>query len=245
MPPEAGKDGLERAERSSAGLVYQAPFVLPGWLYALVYWTCAFVMILGYGLRVVGRQRMPRRGPVLIIANHQSFFDPVLIGLAAPRRLCYLARQSLFRRRLLGYLISSLHAVPIDHEGLGLDGIRTVLGQLKEGDAVVVFPEGTRTADGRLQRFRPGIHLLLKRARVPVVPLGIAGAYEVWRRSRRWPHAACLLFPPAKKLAVVVGPAIPPDRFADLPRERMLDELFDALDGVQRQAERLRQSATA
>src|SRR5215468_8422770 len=87
--------------------------------YEATYWLSALVMTTGFSLRTVGRRNVPRRGPALLLANHQSFLDPVLAGLAARRHLCFLARKTLFRNRAFGGIIRSLHAVPIDQEGVG------------------------------------------------------------------------------------------------------------------------------
>src|SRR5260370_16104427 len=112
--------------------------------YAATMAVCTF----GFGLRTAGMQRMPLSGPALLVANHQSYLDPPLVGLASRRELVYLARKSLFRNRFFGAFIRAYNAVPIDQEGIGKDGIRTILEQLQLGRAVMVFPEGERTHVG-------------------------------------------------------------------------------------------------
>lgn len=210
-------------------------------VYETTYWLSTSVMTLGFSLRAKGGSRVPSRGPALLIANHQSFIDPVLVGLASPRHLSVLARQTLFRHRLLAWFIRRLNAVPIDHEGVGKEGIKTILGLLQAGRAVLVFPEGTRTRDGKLQPLRPGVQLLIKRTEAPIVPVGIAGAYEAWPRTQPWPTPAPLFLPvPRGGMAVVVGPPLDARPLAALPRHRCLGELFAAVDTVQQQAEQLR-----
>jgi 1-acyl-sn-glycerol-3-phosphate acyltransferase len=218
---------------------------MSGWFgylwYEACFWTSLITFTLGFSLRVRGRRHVPRSGPVLIIANHQSFLDPVLIGLASPRHLSYLARKSLFRHPAFTRLIRSLNAVPIDQDGVGKEGLQTILKQLQEGRAVIVFPEGERTGDGRLQGLRPGIFLLIKRVQAPIVPLGIAGAHDAWPRSRPFPVPAPLFLPPSKgTLAVSVGPALDARHFADRPRDEVLAELFAVLQLEQERAEELR-----
>ncbi len=127
--------------------------------YAAYFWS----FTLGFSLRMQGERNMPQRGPALLIANHQSFLDPILCGLIARRPMVYLARKTLFKNRFGAAIIRSLNAVPIDQEGVGKEGMRTILDQLKLGKAVVVFPEGERTPHGRMQPLKPGIHLLIKR----------------------------------------------------------------------------------
>jgi 1-acyl-sn-glycerol-3-phosphate acyltransferase len=198
-------------------------------------------MTLGFSLRTEGMQHVPRQGPALLIANHQSYLDPVLVGLAARRRLWYVARSTLFRHRFFGWYIRSLNAVPIDQEGTGIEGLRATLRLLKEGKPVMVFPEGGRTPHGKIEPLKPGIHLLMKRAPAPIIPLGIAGAYEAWPTRRPYPILAPLFLPASERtIAVSVGPALDARRYADLSRERALSELFDVLQQVHRRAEQLR-----
>jgi 1-acyl-sn-glycerol-3-phosphate acyltransferase len=210
-------------------------------VHRFVYLLSAVGMPLGFSLRVEGGQSIPRRGPALLIANHQSFLDPILLGLCSSRPLRYLARRTLFKNPFFAWLIRALRAVPIDQEGVGKEGIRTILDELQAGQAVVVFPEGERTGDGRLQPLRPGVHLLIRRTQAPIVPVGIAGAFDAWPRSRKGPRLAPLFLPAGKgTIAVVVGEPLAPERFAKLPREQALGELFVELQKLHARAERLR-----
>ncbi|MCS7044765.1 MAG: 1-acyl-sn-glycerol-3-phosphate acyltransferase [Gemmataceae bacterium] len=201
----------------------------------------AHVYVLGFSLRVEGGNNLPRSGPVLAIANHQSFLDPVAIGLASPRRLIYLARKTLFRNWFFSWLIRSLNAVPIDQEGIGIDGLRTVRDQLALGKAVLVFPEGERTPTGSMVPLKPGIHLLMRKTRMAIVPVGIAGAYHAWPRWRSYPLPAPVFCPPRPgAMAVSIGKPLDSQRWANAPREQVLTELFAAIANQQRRAEKLR-----
>lgn len=212
--------------------------------YESVYWASMTGMTLGFSLRTEGGRSVPRHGPAILIANHQSFLDPMLVGLAARRHLCFLARQTLFRTPLFRALIRSLNAVPIDQDGLGIAGLRAIMHELYSGRAVVVFPEGERTSDGALHPLRPGIHLLIRYARAPVVPIGIAGAYDAWPRWRPAPVPAPLFLPAGKStLAVCVGKTLSGERLAALPREALLTELNGELQKLVQRAERLRRKA--
>jgi 1-acyl-sn-glycerol-3-phosphate acyltransferase len=209
--------------------------------YEFTYLVSMTGMTLGFSLRTEGRHNVPATGPALLIANHQSYLDPVLVGLSSRRHLRYLARKTLFRHRLFRWLIQSLNAVPIDQEGVGKEGIRTVLEQLRGGQAVVVFPEGERTGTGAMSPLKPGIHLLLKKSQAPIVPVGIAGAYDALPRWRKYPHLAPLFLPAGRAtIAVCAGRPIDGRRFADMPRDQALNELFTELQKVAARAEHLR-----
>jgi 1-acyl-sn-glycerol-3-phosphate acyltransferase len=218
---------------------------LPEWAGPLWYEFCYVptmaCMTLGFSYRSEGRLAIPRSGPALLLANHQSYLDPPLVGLATRRHLRYLARKTLFRHRLLASLMLSLGAVPIDQEGVAKEGLRTIIDLLQQGQAVLVFPEGERTFTGAMQPFRPGIHLLLRRVPVPVVPVGIAGAYQALSRHRTFPRLSPLFCPATNAaIAVSVGKPLPGPYFAELPREQALRELFEAVQAAQQRAEKLR-----
>jgi 1-acyl-sn-glycerol-3-phosphate acyltransferase len=125
---------------------------------------------------------------VLVLSTHQSHLDPLLLGLATHRRLSSLARSSLYRFRPFGFVITALDAVPIDREGSAVTAMKVVIKRLQDGAAVIVFPEGTRTHDGRMGEIKSGFAILAKKARVPIAPVAIVGAYECWPRTRLWPR---------------------------------------------------------
>lgn len=201
----------------------------------------AVIGLVGLSMRIERRYRFPKTGAALLVANHQSFFDPPLIGLASDRELVYLARKTLFKHKALAGLMSSLGAVPIDQEGVGKEGIRTILEELGKGRAVLVFPEGSRTPDGRMHELKPGIHLLLKRSQAPIIPVGIAGAYDTWPIWRRFPLFTPLFLPPQKGgVAVVFGPALDSKRLAELPRAEALRVLAEEIAKAQKRAEEIR-----
>ncbi|MCS7049816.1 MAG: 1-acyl-sn-glycerol-3-phosphate acyltransferase, partial [Verrucomicrobiae bacterium] len=138
--------------------------------------------------RVVGAENVPATGPCVLAGNHVSFLDPPFFGLACRREMYFLARDTLFRWRPMGWLLRSWNCVPVRREGGDLAAMRTVLRLLEQGQAVLIFPEGTRSRDGRLQEARPGIGMIVARARVPVVPMRIFGTERALPRDRWWPR---------------------------------------------------------
>jgi 1-acyl-sn-glycerol-3-phosphate acyltransferase len=165
--------------------------------YGLLHVVCRLLATLLFQIRVAGREWLPREGGVMVLSNHQSHFDPVLIGLACDRRLNYLARDTLFGFAPFRWLIESLDAIPIDREGLGLAGLKETLRRLKGGELVLIFPEGTRTHDGEVAPLKPGFSALAKRAHIPLLPVAIEGAYQAW--PRRW------LFPRLSTIHIQFG----------------------------------------
>ncbi len=149
---------------------------------------CQMTAVLCCRVRHTGRRNIPREGGVLVVANHQSHFDPPLVGMVGPRRMNYLARDTLFRFKPFGWLIHSIGSIPIDRKGRALAGIKTALRCLKRGEMLVVFPEGTRSPDGEIQPFRPGFTTLAVRGRAAILPVGIEGAYEGWPRNQKLPR---------------------------------------------------------
>jgi len=158
------------------------------WLYSALWILCRTLGVSTLGIRVRFDEPLPARGGLLVLASHQSHLDPLLVGLATDRRISSLARSSLYRFKPFGAVITALDAVPIDRDASMVAAMKAVIARLREGAAVVMFPEGTRTADGRLGTIKPGFTLIAKRAGVPIVPVAIVGAYECWPRWRRLPR---------------------------------------------------------
>src|SRR5262249_7581529 len=163
----------------------------------------------------------------------------LLVGLGTRRHLCYLARKTLFRKRVFAWFIRMLNAVPVDQEGVGKEGLKAILEQLQLGRAVVVFPEGERTHTGAMSALRPWIELRIKRAQAPVIPVGIAGDFEALPRWRTVPTPAPLFWPGCRaRMAVSVGEPLDARRYAKMPREESLAELFAKIEAQWRRAER-------
>ena len=152
--------------------------------------TCRLAAVYGMKVRVFGRERVPRTGGGLVLSNHQSHFDPVLVGLACERRLNYVARTTLFRSRVFRWMVAALDAIPIDRERGGVTGLKETLKRIKRGEMVLLFPEGTRTPDGEVHEIKPGFCAIARRAKVPLIPVAIDGAFDAWPRERRLPRTS-------------------------------------------------------
>jgi 1-acyl-sn-glycerol-3-phosphate acyltransferase len=141
-----------------------------------------------FGWRVYNAERVPLEGPVILASNHASFLDPPLVGSGLKRGINYLARENLFRFPILGEILRRWQVVPVDREGGGAKGLKAILDRLLAGGAIILFPEGTRTRDGRLQPARSGIGLTVIKSTAPVVPVRVFGTFEAYNRHMHVPR---------------------------------------------------------
>jgi 1-acyl-sn-glycerol-3-phosphate acyltransferase len=152
-------------------------------------WSCFRIAFATYfRWRVFNAERVPREGPVILAANHASFMDPPLVGAGLSRMVIMLARRSLFRFPGLGRLLRLWHAVPVDPKSGSGAALKTILNSLSAGYAVLIFPEGTRSLDGRFQPARAGLGLIILKSVAPLVPVRIWGSHEAYGRGRFFPR---------------------------------------------------------
>jgi 1-acyl-sn-glycerol-3-phosphate acyltransferase len=180
--------------------------------YWLSQWACWTVCKILFRYRYSGGEHFPMTGPLLVVSNHQSHLDPVLIGIATPRQVGALARASLFVGPF-AWLIRSYGAVPVER-GSATAGIRAMLGALKAGEAMIVFPEGTRTEDGNLRPFQPGFCAIARRSGAAIVPTTIDGAFDALPRGAK--------FPRLKPITLTFRQAILPAEIATLTDDELL-----------------------
>jgi 1-acyl-sn-glycerol-3-phosphate acyltransferase len=191
-------------------------------LYAFLKPFAVFLMKRFFHLQSVGRHHVPAAGPVLLVANHLSVLDPPLVGAAADRELSFLAKAELFSVPLFGRLIRALNARPVRREGADAAALREALRTLAEGRALLVFPEGTRGAEGELRPAKAGAGMLAVLSGAAVVPVYIAGSGRAWPKGRRWPRRApvTVTFGPPLSVAGDAGPSRK-ERYAEASRVMM------------------------
>ena len=152
-------------------------------------WTSFRAMFATYfRWRVFGAENVPQTGGVILASNHASFLDPPLVGSGLNRDINYLARESLFRFPGIGALLRSWNAVPVDRDGGGAKGLKTILDRLLNGAGIILFPEGTRTKDGNLQPARSGIGLTVIKSDAVVIPVRTFGTFEAFGRNHKFPR---------------------------------------------------------
>lgn len=200
--------------------------------YHLARFQCLVFSTIFFRLRVRGRENVPAQGPVILAGNHQSFMDPVFCGVGVRRRLTYVARESLFHFGPFGWLIHSVNAIPIGRDKADIAAMRAILERLRRGEAVCLYPEGTRSHDGRISPLKAGFGLLCRRSKATVVPVLVDGAFECWPRHQK-------LFRPGR-VTIRYGTPLPPEQVAGMANEQLADRVTETLRQMQHES-RLRQ----
>lgn len=189
-----------------------------------LYHICIFLQRLVLRLfadwKVDGVENVPPMGALIIIANHQSNIDPPLLSASLPRRIYFLAKSSLFMGYGVTWFLNSYGAFPVNREGGDVRAYRWIMGQLRAGKPVVLFPEGTRSRGG-LSKAKPGIAQIALQSQASILPVGIEGSERLgtWMR----------VFNPTGRLRVNIGPvfSIPP--IEGKPSKELLDSITDMI----------------
>jgi len=198
-------------------------------LKAVWYWVarlgCRIFCILFFRFRVYGRENVPENGAFILASNHQSYLDPVFCGIALKRHLWFVARDSLFDNNFFGWLIASVNAIPVKRDKPDLSAIKAIIAKLNQGKGVCLFPEGTRTSDGKIAPFKPGFGLLCRRAEAAVVPVLVDGAFECWPRHKRIFSAGAV--------TVWYGKALSAEQVMNMDDRELADVLTETLRQMQ------------
>ncbi|HHN47118.1 MAG TPA: 1-acyl-sn-glycerol-3-phosphate acyltransferase [Planctomycetes bacterium] len=217
-----------RLDRPCPGIIGELRYRL----YFFTWYFCRALFYVLFGLRLRGRESVPRSGGFIIACNHQSFMDPVIAGLVAgPRRqIHYMARRTLFFPPF-SWLIRTYNAFPIERSRGDFSALENAAARLRAGLPVLVFPEGTRTPDGKLQKVRSGAARLSLAAGVPILPCYIHGAYRAWPRTR-------MFFRPIRGMEVSVGEPLQPEgkSASRSDREKLTARLQNALAAMEADA---------
>ncbi|MEX2216759.1 MAG: lysophospholipid acyltransferase family protein [Phycisphaeraceae bacterium] len=172
-----------------------------------------------YFLSVSRRDLLPREGPTLIVANHESFLDPVIIGLSTGLRPMHsLARSTLYHNFFFGWMIRSVNAIPVERGTADIGSMRRCIEVLQQGKLLALFPEGTRSETGDIAPFKPGVLLLIKRAKPKVVPMAITGSLRAWPKGKKIPR----LF---KRVRAKFGEPIDADKLLAMGNDGALEHL--------------------
>ncbi|TWT57614.1 1-acyl-sn-glycerol-3-phosphate acyltransferase [Thalassoglobus neptunius] len=198
-----------------------------------------FLFAIWFGYRAKGIEHLPKGG-ALFLVNHQSFLDPLLVGLPLRRPVSFLARDNLFKVPVVGWILRNTYVMSIRRESAGTESLRKSIARVQHGFYVGLFPEGTRTLDSQLGNIKPGFISIARRGGVPIVPVGISGAFEAMPKNSFWIRPT--------RVRVVFGKPIPAERVAQLSQkdrqEEFLSVVSSEIDGCRRQAEKWRNGET-
>jgi 1-acyl-sn-glycerol-3-phosphate acyltransferase len=191
-----------------------------------------FWYLLGYSLskgiaktffnyRVIGAENMIEEGPCIIAANHCSFFDPPLVGVACKRAIHYLARKSLLEWPVLGPIFPELNVIPVDRKNADRSALMGAIRVVKNGGAVLIFPEGTRSPDGNLRAAQPGIGMIAAKTGAPVVPVRLFGSFEAFPREKKLPRRVPITVVIGRPLGAALEAAASKDSYKEISDEIM------------------------
>ena len=197
-------------------------------LYLLGWLLFRAVAAILFRFTVRGRENIPREGGVLLAANHASFMDPVLVGLGSWRPFGFLARDTLFRSFVMGWVLPRVNVIPLRRGAISPETMRKVEALLRAGSGIIMFPEGTRSRDGRLQPLRGGIIRLAQAAGVPVVPCWVWPTHRALGRDHKFPRPCRITVRYGEPIEV--PPDADPDDVLETLRAR-LDSLRLATEG--------------
>jgi len=201
---------------------------VPGiFFYDFCHTLCWLGLLLFYRLRIWGQHHTPRTGPFILAVNHQSHLDPMIAGMAVRgRHLNFIARSTLFNYPIFGKMILWLNSVPLNQNAPDTQAIRTAIEQLGMGRAVLIFPEGSRTKDGAMHPFKRGLWLLLARAKCPVLPVALEGAFDTWKRGKSRPEFF------GRRVAAMVGPPISAEKLLEMGPDAGLAHLQSVIESM-------------
>jgi 1-acyl-sn-glycerol-3-phosphate acyltransferase len=161
------------------------------------------VLYVGYRITVVGREHVPRHGPVILAMNHRSFMDSIFVPLVVRRRVTFVAKAEYFDDPKTAWFFRGVGQIPVRREGgnAGERALETAMGVLNGGHIFAIYPEGTRTRDGYLHRGHTGIARLAVRSGAPIVPIGLVNTDAVQATDQRWPRLG-------KRITINIGAPI-------------------------------------
>jgi len=190
-------------------------------LYYITRFTLYCMAVSLFRFTAHGMRHIPERGCIILASNHASNLDPLFVGVAAPRRINYLAKKELFSNRLFGFILRKIcSALPVDRDHMDRTTLREIFRLLEHEEMLLVFPEGTRTHDGRLGEAKLGVGLIAHHARATVIPAYIQGSYDILPRDAKRIHL--------HRCRVYFGPPIALD---DLYEEDKTKEVYKRIGG--------------
>lgn len=229
--PAESKKNEKKAERKSVAYTFRGQGT--SWYQPLLWGggksLSLLIAMMLFRPRFRNKQNYPKTGPVLMVTNHQSFLDPWFVGMASPRQVHFMARDTLFKGGILHWMMECVNSYPVKRGSADLQAIRHTVERLQSGYVVNIFPEGTRSQDGTIGAIAPGVAIILARAKmpIPVVPVLVDGAFEAWPRDKKLPRPG--------KVTVIAGKPIPPEELSKLSPAELSLRIRQALVELQKE----------
>jgi len=178
------------------------------WLYGLFHYIALTVYDICFRGEIAGLENIPKTGAFIVACNHASHLDPPIVGSQVPRQMAFFARKTLWKPGIASWWLDGVGTIPVDRDG-GADvaAIRRVLQTLQSGKAVILFPEGTRSPDGKLQSAKAGVGLIACKTQAPVLPARIFNSHEAFGRGGK--------LRPGTRVSVIFGPVVTPAEYDD------------------------------
>ncbi len=176
--------------------------------YGFFHYLSGLIHSMWFRGEVVGTENFPRQGPYLIASNHASHLDPPLVGSHISKQMRFFARKSLWNTRIVGWWLDRVETIPVERDSGDIGAIKRVLQALKEDRAVVLFPEGTRSPDGQLQKAKAGVGFMACKTGVPVVPCRVFDSFAAFGKGRLLPNFG-------SPVTIVFGAPIPASEYDD------------------------------
>ncbi|MFA5292418.1 MAG: lysophospholipid acyltransferase family protein [Phycisphaerae bacterium] len=195
--------------------------------YFICGWPVRFFCVMFFRIRFYGIENVPKRGGFLLLSNHQSFIDPMLVVTPINRVCAFAIRDSLFKVPISGWMLLTYTSISIRRGHADLAALKECIEKLKAGYGLVLYPEGTRTNDGKIAKIKPGFGLLARRASVPIIPVIIDGAFECWPKHN-------IMFSPGR-VFVQYGRPIQPDEIISIGDREFAKYLTNVLRDMQKE----------
>ncbi|MEN6386812.1 MAG: lysophospholipid acyltransferase family protein [Phycisphaerales bacterium] len=194
--------------------------------YFICGWPCRFFCMLFFKIRFFGVENVPKKGGFILLCNHQCWLDPMFVVVPVNRQCVFAARDSLFRVPVVGWIFKVYNCIPIKRNQADIGAIRECIEKLKNNCGLVLYPEGTRTRDGKIAKLKPGFTLLAKRANAPIIPVVIDGAFECWPRNKSFPSID-------GKIYIQYGEQIDPEKIASESDKEFMSDLTEKMRQMQ------------
>jgi 1-acyl-sn-glycerol-3-phosphate acyltransferase len=179
-----------------------------------------------FSYKTSGMENIPADDAFIMVSNHQSFLDPLFCASGIKRQINYLARDTLFKNPFFRRLLYSINVMPLRRDEADFSAMKTIVRKLQAGQPLLLFPEATRTSDGKIAPFKPGLAFLCRRGNAAIVPVLIDGAFECWPRHKK-------IFSLGKKIVVRYSRPIPADEAKSMPDEKLAEFLTTTLRNLQ------------